>query len=166
MDRHFFSFSIDRQADAGNISQPKFSSRPGLGDEPGSRPRAVQVVRDLTGSDLRNGILAMAELALHTELSPEQGDYLQTLKLSADSLLEVINDILDFSKMEAGKLDLRRAEPETLKERRPGIKPPLPVHVFRKLPQLRIGVEELLKRFRLEFLLRRGGRGDRGSRRG
>ena len=55
-----------------------------------------------------NGILGMTELALSTNLSEEQRDFLLTVKSSADRLLTIINEILDYSKMEAGKtvLDL------------------------------------------------------------
>jgi PAS domain S-box-containing protein len=53
-----------------------------------------------------NGVIGMTELALGTDLTAEQHEYLSTVKLSADSLLSVINDVLDFSKMEAGRSEL------------------------------------------------------------
>jgi two-component system, sensor histidine kinase and response regulator len=53
-----------------------------------------------------NGIIGMTELALGTDLSSEQREYLEIVRTSAESLLALINDILDFSKIEAGKLQL------------------------------------------------------------
>ncbi len=57
-----------------------------------------------------NAILGMTELALDTKLTPEQAEYLELVRKSADSLLALINDILDFSKIEAGKLSLDTAD--------------------------------------------------------
>ena len=57
-----------------------------------------------------NAILGMTHLALKTELTTKQRDYLTKVKAAAESLLTVINDILDFSKIEAGRLDIEQIE--------------------------------------------------------
>lgn len=62
-----------------------------------------------------NGIVGMIEFLIKTTLNEEQKDYVETIKTSSDSLLNIINDILDFSKIEAGKMALRPA-PLNLKD--------------------------------------------------
>ena len=57
-----------------------------------------------------NAIIGMTHLALKTDLSPKQSDYLTKVKFAAHSLLGIINDILDFSKIEAGKLDIEKTD--------------------------------------------------------
>ena len=57
-----------------------------------------------------NAIMGMTHLALQTELSLKQHDYLNKIKTSAKSLLGIINDILDFSKIEAGKLEMESVD--------------------------------------------------------
>ena len=69
-----------------------------------------------------NGVIGLTDLLLDTEVTQEQGEYLEMVRISADTLLTLINEILDFSKIEAGKFtldpiafQLRASMAETLK---------------------------------------------------
>lgn len=57
-----------------------------------------------------NGVVGLLELLEETELDSDQQTLLQTVRLSADSLLRIINDVLDFSKVDAGKIDIVEEE--------------------------------------------------------
>ena len=65
-----------------------------------------------------NGIIGMTELVLDTALTQHQRDYLETVRQSADALMEIINDLLDLSKIEAGHMELESIdfEPRALLE--------------------------------------------------
>jgi len=56
-----------------------------------------------------NGIIGFTNLLLKSKIDPQQRDYLNTIKNSANGLLKILNDVLDFSKIEAGKLILENA---------------------------------------------------------
>ena len=53
-----------------------------------------------------NGVIGMTSLLRHTHLNEDQFDFVESIRISADALLEIINEILDFSKIESGKLEL------------------------------------------------------------
>lgn len=55
-----------------------------------------------------NGVIGMADLLSRTDLEDRQQKFVQTIKVSANSLLNVINDVLDFSKIDAGQLELQK----------------------------------------------------------
>jgi signal transduction histidine kinase len=57
-----------------------------------------------------NAIIGLSHLALKTQLTPKQHDYVSKVHNAGTSLLAIINDILDFSKIEAGRLDLESAD--------------------------------------------------------
>ncbi|MFN8577822.1 MAG: ATP-binding protein [Candidatus Sericytochromatia bacterium] len=62
-----------------------------------------------------NGVIGMTELLLQTNLNNEQRDFVETIKISGNNLLQIINEILDFSKIESGKIQIEKSNTDILK---------------------------------------------------
>jgi PAS domain S-box-containing protein len=96
-----------------------------------------------------NGIIGMTELVLDGPVNDEQREYLELVKSSSDSLLEMLNDILDLSKVEAGKLDLDPMEFSLAQKLNESLKPmkfrasqkhvPLTWHIGAGVPEIVVG---------------------------
>ncbi len=57
-----------------------------------------------------NGVIGMTDLMLDTPLNSEQGEFMRTIKLSANALMSIVNDVLDYSKIEAGQMAMEHTE--------------------------------------------------------
>jgi PAS domain S-box-containing protein len=109
-----------------------------------------------------NGVLGMTELALATELTREQREYLEMAKSSAEALLGLIGDVLDFSKIEAGKLSLDPAsfclrehldeivKPMAVRARQKGLE--LTCHLDRNLPDVIVADPTRLRQILLNLI--------------
>jgi two-component system sensor histidine kinase/response regulator len=87
-----------------------------------------------------NGIVGMTEMVLDTELTADQKRYLEIVKVSCDSLMELINDILDFSKIDAGKLEVSPV-PFTLRQEVPHLMQALGLKASHKNLELVLNIQ-------------------------
>ncbi|MFO0460504.1 MAG: PAS domain S-box protein [Burkholderiales bacterium] len=92
-----------------------------------------------------NGIIGMTDLVLDTRLSAVQRDYVETVRQSADALMEIINDLLDLSKIEAGRLELESIDFE-LRELLDHLAKPIALSAQRKGLALRLELGAALPR--------------------
>ncbi len=125
----------DQRVEFADGSSGWFEISYSLVENPGHPPQVLSVMRDIGARKLAeaaqvasvakseflanisheirtplNGIIGMTDLALETELTPNQREYLSVAKSSAESLLTLVNDVLDYSRVEAGRLDLEPVE--------------------------------------------------------
>lgn len=91
-----------------------------------------------------NGIIGITDFISNTNLSDEQQSYVETLKTSANLLLNIVNDILDFSKIEAGRLELEEADFDLRQIIAETIKLFIP-QAFKKKNKLEFEIEETVE---------------------
>ncbi|MBI1391499.1 MAG: response regulator [Alphaproteobacteria bacterium] len=102
---------------AGRIAEDRRRTDVEIGppaNEPGAPPANNDPTRFIAtmSHEMRtplNGVIGMTKLLLDTDLCPNQMSYVEAIRDSGDSLLNLINDLLDYSKLRAGKLVLERA---------------------------------------------------------
>ncbi len=92
-----------------------------------------------------NAVIGMTDLALETDLTANQREYLEIIRDAGDSLLRLINDILDFSKIESGRLEMEEKEFDLRRAMKGFLKPLMP-GAFKKGLKLSCRVDEAVPR--------------------
>lgn len=109
-----------------------------------------------------NGIMGMTDLLLETGLTSDQKEFAETVRYSADALMNVLNDILDFSRMDAGKVEIETvdfdvrellaAALKTLSPRALEKKLSLQGHVAEDLPEILVGDPRRIRQLLLNIV--------------